>query len=361
MVNVLTANGTLMGGPAQAMRRMLFQGARVLDPAPRSPLKVESGRRVRVLAVVHGWFPALAAGSERMMQHLLDALPRDEFEVEILSFGMGDGHTLESSYTYQGTRVTRGFDSPIIPDLIILHHGYAARTLPSFSEQYPNAAVVVVHHNERYDTEDLLSIRAELNVYNTNWVKKALGTNGIVVHPPLEYDRHHVAETGEAVTLVNLQLNKGFKTWNELGLRMSPEFPFLGVIGTHGEQLAPHETHVQVHPVTQDMREVWAQTKVLLMPSEYESYGMCAAEALISGIPVIAHPTPGLVECLGSAGIFIDRDDVDGYERALRALLTDPDLYEAESLDARERGAVLVAQTEKELRKFVNAVRKVVR
>jgi glycosyltransferase involved in cell wall biosynthesis len=41
---------------------------------------------------------------------------------------------------------------------------------------------------------------------------------------------------------------------------------------------------------------------------------------MASGIPVIAHPTPGLVESLGEGGIFVDRDDIDGWVATLRAL-----------------------------------------
>ena len=357
--------GGLLGGPAPAVRRLLLQGGRVANPAPRSPEKVPADRRVQVLAIVHGWFPALAAGSERMMQHLLDALPRDEFDVEVLSFGVGEpDSTIEKNYVYQGLPVTRGLDPPVVPDIVILHHGFAARLVHSYTEQFPNAYVVVVHHNDRFDIEDLLGVNADLNVFNTKWVKESLKTPGIVVRPPLEYERHHVEETGESVTLVNLQENKGVDLFYDLVNRM-PDQPFLGVLGTHGEQKVPHAlglySQLQIHPVTQDMREVWSQTKVVLMPSEYESYGMVAAEACASGIPVIANPTPGLVECLGDSGIFIPRDDTDGYEQALRELLSDRERYVEESARSAKRGRELVHQSEIELRKFVTAIRKLVR
>jgi glycosyltransferase involved in cell wall biosynthesis len=87
------------------------------------------------------------------------------------------------------------------------------------------------------------------------------------------------------------------------------------------------------------MREqVWARTRVLLVPSGYESWGRVASEAICSGIPVIAQPTAGLRENLGQAGIFIDRSDVDGWVAAIRDL-QDPDIYAQASDRARARAA----------------------
>ncbi|UQA91872.1 hypothetical protein [Streptomyces halobius] len=43
-------------------------------------------------------------------------------------------------------------------------------------------------------------------------------------------------------------------------------------------------------------------------------------EPFASGIPVIAHPTPGLVESLGDARIFAYRDDLNAWIHALRSL-----------------------------------------
>jgi glycosyltransferase involved in cell wall biosynthesis len=73
-----------------------------------------------------------------------------------------------------------------------------------------------------------------------------------------------------------------------------PRQGFLFVVGAYGRQVRPRLANVQViPPVAWDrMREaVYARTRVLLMPSEYESYGRCGVEAAHAGVPTIAHPT----------------------------------------------------------------------
>lgn len=370
MTQIRMPSGSVMNGPSELVRRFLAQGGELLDAPEFRGRPHVSGRKVRVLVVVHGWFPHLAAGSERMMQHMLDALPRDEFEIEILSFGAGPDVIYESEYEYEGIRVTVGYDPPIVPDLIITHHGPGARVSQSLAQDFPLAAVVAVFHNERFDIPDIVGLNADLNVFNTHWVRDAIQEDGIVVHPPLEYDRHHVDQTGQCVTLVNLQDNKGVGLFYDLADRYRMRGKeFLGVIGTHGEQKLPGydgsmhglmNGNVTIHPTTQDMREVWRKTRIVLMPSEYESYGMVAAEACASGIPVIAHPTPGLTECLDWAGIFVHREDVQGYEQALRLLLTDEEHYRERSGMASLRATELVAQTETELSTFVDRVRELV-
>ena len=79
---------------------------------------------------------------------------------------------------------------------------------------------------------------------------------------------------------------------------------------------------------------------ILLVPSDYESYGRVAVEAMGSGIPVVAHPTPGLKESLGSAGVFADRDDLDAWEAAVRRLHS-PKVYPQASRAAAARALEL--------------------
>lgn len=76
------------------------------------------------------------------------------------------------------------------------------------------------------------------------------------------------------------------------------------------------------------------------MPSVYESYGMVGIEAAHSGIPTIAHPTPGLLESLSYAGTYADRDDLDTWERALRSILN-PHTWQPLSAVAKRRAAEL--------------------
>lgn len=358
-MQVRAKGGTLMSGPVPVMMRLIAQGAQPATLRKRHAIPGQGlNRKVRVLAVVHGWMPYLAAGSERMLQHMLDALPRDEFEVTVLSLGYGDTRFRKDPYTYQGLPVHVGYEVPVTPDIIITHHGPSARLVQAISADYPDARVIAVYHNERYDIPDIQALDAELNVYNTHWVRESLGEPGIVVHPPLEFGRHAVEETGSAVTLVNLQENKGVRLFHALA-ELMPDTRFLGVEGTHGNQEYRRDLkNIEYLPVTQDMRQVWRKSRIVLMPSGYESYGMVAAEACVNGIPVIAHPTPGLLECLGNAGTFIPRDQVPAWERTVRLLLEDRKKYQERSDMAALHGLALEEQTRRELAAFTEEVRK---
>ena len=96
---------------------------------------------------------------------------------------------------------------------------------------------------------------------------------------------------------------------------------------------------------------VWARTGVLLAPSKTEAWGMAAVEALAHGIPVIAHPTPGLRESLGSAGIMADRDDMNAWMYTLANVV--PAAWEQ---PARTRARELEAQANDDAARFVAAV-----
>jgi glycosyltransferase involved in cell wall biosynthesis len=101
---------------------------------------------------------------------------------------------------------------------------------------------------------------------------------------------------------------------------------------------------------------VWAQTRVLMVPSVHESYGMAAVEALASGIPVIAHPTPGLREALGDAGTFVDRADVRAWVAAIKELYPDGERWDAAVASGFARSAFLADQMNTEIKQWVEAV-----
>jgi glycosyltransferase involved in cell wall biosynthesis len=159
----------------------------------------------------------------------------------------------------------------------------------------------------------------------------------LVVHPPI-VAADYATEPGGAITLVNLTEEKGADVFWALTERL-PDHEFLGVRGG-GPQLEPVTVppNVEIVGPVDDMRTVYARTRVLLAPSVYESFGRVPLEAAVSGIPTIAHPAEGLREALGDAPLWVDRDDVDAWVDAVRSL-DDPECFRTRASAARAQVA----------------------
>lgn len=89
-----------------------------------------------------------------------------------------------------------------------------------------------------------------------------------------------------------------------------------------------------------------ASADLFLLPTQSESFGLSALEALATGVPVIGVNAGGLPEVVrdGETGALCAAGDVEGMARAAVALLADPERWQAASTlaaaDARERFAM---------------------
>lgn len=315
-------------------------------------------KKLKIAVFVHFYVPYRCAGSETMLHAMVKHLQKAGHEVLVLATVLPDA---PPKYTYEGvdvlaTNVVYGRQNIETwkPDLIITHHDNTIRTAQIARKL--NIPWVFLCHNDLDGIHHQLGLQPSLVVFNTEWLKQRLWRphmNFTVLHPPV-FPEQHRTKPGSKVTLVNLNDHKGANIFYDLARRM-PDVEFLGVVGGHGTQIVRTDLpNVQIQEHSDDMKtNVWSKTRVLLMPSLYESYGMAGVEALASGIPVIAHPTPGLKESQGAFGLFMDRSDVHGYEATIRSLLDDTKWSAASQL-ALKRSAEL--NPTPELDKWVESV-----
>lgn len=91
----------------------------------------------------------------------------------------------------------------------------------------------------------------------------------------------------------------------------------------------------------QELREAYASSDALLLPSRLEGFGQVATEAMASGLPVVATDGSALPEVVehGVTGLLCPQDDVLAFAGALRKLATDNGLWVRMSAAARARAA----------------------
>ncbi|WP_346347426.1 glycosyltransferase family 4 protein [Streptomyces sp. YIM 121038] len=261
-------------------------------------------------------------------------------------------------YEYRGIKVIPlesrlDFPSAVRRADVLLGHLETVPSTASLARGYGKPLIVVCHNTHPPTFRDMAAGGTALAVYNSRWMeaeaevffaeypKSIRPADALIVRPPVFADEY-ATKPGKAITLINCNPEKGGEVLEALAERL-PEQQFLAVRGAYGTQILPDLPNVEIieHVDGQDMRDrVYARTRVLLMPSSYESWGRVGCEALASGIPVVAHPTPGLCESLGEAGIFVDRADVDGYEAVLRKLVSAAE-YRLASKRAKARSAEL--------------------
>lgn len=237
-------------------------------------------------------------------------------------------------------------------DLIATHLDLTSQAM-QLALDMKRPLVHFVHNSAQLEYWHVNTLKCQLAIFNSEWIAEAQQWEGpqITIHPVVEPE-HYRCERGEGITLVNPTAGKGAKIFYELAQRF-PDQKFITAQGGYGYQVAcpsgptrehhvfydetgstqncyglPNVSHLKNDP---DVRNIFRHTKILLMPSDYESYGRVGIEAACAGIPTIAHPTPGLKEAFGSAAIFCDRDDIETWATEIDRLLNDDIYYRSRS------------------------------
>ncbi|MFF4179721.1 glycosyltransferase family 4 protein [Streptomyces sp. NPDC001750] len=214
------------------------------------------------------------------------------------------------------------------PELLITHHGdRKAARIVSLVSSVPH--LLMVHG---------MAADRDLGAPGLVWFPSEAcrvhypghGGRVLVLPPPIEPGRYRTTP-GTMVTLNGSTAAKGADVLAQVAARM-PETQFL-LVRAAGHTPGALPPNVIVADRT-DPRHVYAQTRVLLMPSTTESYGRAGVEAMLSGIPVLAAPLPGMREAFGDAATYIPREDTGRWVAELRRL-NDPAVYAAASARCR--------------------------
>lgn len=311
---------------------------------------------MNVLASVHLYPPVHNCGSEYVLHGIFKYLISKGHHCRVI-LHQSEMHQIPCPYIHEGVEVfgaTGELDAYRWSNCLITHLDFSQYTT-IIAKTVDKPLVHLIHNDISYNCIRN-AFKKNYVIYNSNWIKKSLNYSlpSMVLHPPCDVNYYDTGEQDrDAITLISLNKNKGGEIFYQVAEAM-PDKKFIGVVGSYDEQIIKDLPNVEIVPNSPDILSTYKRTRILLMPSAYESWGRTATEAMCSGIPVICTPTPGLLENCGEAGIFVgkplinpppgepcvDRGTVQEWVKAIRSL-DNPDTYRKYSVLSKSRAGEL--------------------
>jgi glycosyltransferase involved in cell wall biosynthesis len=279
---------------------------------------------VRVLiASSHPFIPQIAGGTQSGTHELALHLRSRGHDVAVLSGLLGRGRfgiraRLILKLTSHKAAMDRGLGYSVYrswfaweaaaevcadfrPEVIVLQSGDPVRMAKALRPHC--AALVPYFHNVEFDTDlggDPAELRQDTCISNSQFTadlfEKTFGIGSVVIYPLINPGRYRTDTDRSSVLFINPVPEKGVDVAIALARRL-PTIPFLFV---EAWTLEPREKarlrsifatlrNVEFVSRRSDMRRLYAKARIVLAPSQYdETFGRIAAEAHVSGIPVLA-------------------------------------------------------------------------
>jgi glycosyltransferase involved in cell wall biosynthesis len=345
-----------------------------------------------LIASSHPYIPQIAGGAQSSTHELALNLHARGHEVAVLCGLLGRGWLgLRNRLIMKATRRKAVMDEdlgyPVYrawfawqaaeevyaafrPDVIMLKSGHPVRICEAL--RHLGAAIIPCFHNVEFDTDlggDARSLRPYRCISNSRFTaaayKRAFGIESIVVHPFIRPERYRTRSDRSSVLFVNPVPEKGVELAIELA-RLCPHIPFIFVeawtlaAGEKARLLSRLASlaNVTFVPRTRDMRALYGKARIVLAPSQYdEAFGRIAAEAHISGIPVLASRRGGLPEAVGPGGVLLDSNaPAEIWASALKRLWTDAAQYRRLSEAALAYSRRPELDAERQLDSFIEVI-----
>lgn len=205
------------------------------------------------------------------------------------------------------------------PTAIIVQSGTALMPLVVQALETGRPTAVYLHNVEVHQLGGImLPDPALLYLANSEFTaarwKALCGIDAVVIPPLVDAEQYRVAAIGTKVLFVNPTPIKGVEILFALA-EACPDLPFLVAESWNLEprwralcrRRAEALGNIDWVAPVRDMRPLFAQARVLLMPSLWEeAFGRTVIEAQISGIPVLGSPRGALPETIGAGGVLVD-------------------------------------------------------
>ena len=298
---------------------------------------------MNIVCSIHLYPPAHNCGAEYMLHRIIKFLQSKGHNVRVL-LHQANHYKITNNYVFDGVDVFPP-NANVIENLfnwanVVFTHLDYTKWSVSYAAMKNKPLFHLIHNSHPYP-EIINAERNQHIVYNSKWLKEELAYkfDNFTLTPPIDFGYFNTNTDpweNDFITLINLNENKGGKIFEQIA-RALPNKKFLAVKGSYDEQCIPLMDNVTIMNNTSNIKEVYKQTKILLMPSKYESWGMTATEAMCYGIPVICTETPGLKENCDKAAIYIkNRDDIKEWVNAI-CRLDEEKTYKATSRKATAR------------------------
>ena len=229
------------------------------------------------------------------------------------------------------------------PLLVTMHFGEDTESVQDYPRlgKWAELLWIISEHN----TQHVLK-----NVKLSPVFKNVESVRPLMLENEIKFQERDVLPTGDCITMVNANILKGLPIFIDLARRF-PAKKFLGVRPYYNKINVPENLpNIEWMDIQDDIRNVLRKTRIMIVPSLYESWGRVAFESMYNGIPVIhtkpfdrkdsrARPsgsTEGMAEWIKGTQFSCNQDNFEEWVSAIQTL-DDPDTYALYSKKAYDR------------------------
>lgn len=195
------------------------------------------------------------------------------------------------------------------------------------------------------------------SAYIAAGIKKNFGVIAEVIYPPLETKLElsgssPLLKNEGYLTVIGSEYMKGRAIVESLAMAM-PYEQFM-IVGREFSKRV-HRSNIVYEPWSNNIQEIYAKTKIILVPSVCaEGFCRVALEAMSIGIPVISSDRGGLPEVVDENCLISDIWDIGVWREKILAVKDGYDIFAKKALDKSRS-----FETYRQIKKFIDLVGKI--